>query len=51
MWQAQLIRRGLARQLTVAPNDNFAPLFLEDENAARAQTLGIWGACFGDANP
>ena len=50
-WQGQLVRRGLARQLTVAPNDTFAPQLLEDENAARAARLGIWGECFGDSNP
>lgn len=51
LWQAQLVRRGLARQLTVAPNDTFAPQLLEDENAARTARLGIWGACFGNSNP
>ena len=51
LWQTQLLRRGLARQLTVSPNDNFAPLFLEDENAAREAELGIWGECRGTVSP
>lgn len=42
---AMLVRRGLARSLTIPPNDRFAPLFQRLElGAARAGT-GLWGAC------
>ena len=40
---AELVGRGLARTLTIAPNDALAPLF--DRLAARAgrHGLGLWG--------
>lgn len=42
---AMLVRRGLARPLTIAPNDRFAPLFrrlaLQSARAGR----GLWGLC------
>ena len=42
---ADLVRKGLARSLTIPPNDRFAPLFRRLElRAARAGT-GLWGAC------
>ena len=42
---AMLVRKGLARSLTIPPNDRFAPLFRRLElRAARAGT-GLWGAC------
>jgi micrococcal nuclease len=42
---ASLVRRGLARSLTIPPNDRYAPLFRRLElRAARAGT-GLWGAC------
>jgi micrococcal nuclease len=42
---AELIRRGLARTLTIEPNDSFAALF--DRLAARAGAAGrgLWGRC------
>jgi micrococcal nuclease len=42
---AELIRRGLARTLTIVPNDSFAALF--DRLAARAGSAGrgLWGRC------
>ena len=42
---AELARRGLARTLTIPPNDSFAALF--DRLATRAGVLGrgLWGAC------
>jgi micrococcal nuclease len=42
---AELARRGLARTLTIPPNDSFAPLFAR--LAARAATggRGLWGRC------
>jgi micrococcal nuclease len=42
---AELVRRGLARTLTIPPNDRFAPLFSRlQERAARAGR-GLWGRC------
>ncbi len=42
---AELARRGLARTLTIPPNDSFAALF--DRLATRAGVLGrgLWGSC------
>jgi micrococcal nuclease len=42
---AELVRRGLARTLTIPPNDDFAALF--DRLAARAGRAGrgLWSAC------
>jgi micrococcal nuclease len=42
---AELVRRGLARTLTIPPNDRLAPLFARlQERAARAGR-GLWGKC------
>jgi micrococcal nuclease len=40
-----LVRRGLARTLTIAPNDRFAPRFRRLELAAARTGRGLWGAC------
>jgi len=42
---AELVRRGLARTLAIAPNTSHAPLF--DRLAVRAGDAGrgLWGAC------
>ena len=42
---AELARRGLARTLTIPPNDSFAALF--ERLATRAGVLGrgLWGSC------
>jgi micrococcal nuclease len=42
---AELVRRGLARTLTIAPNDDFAALF--ERLAARAGRAGrgLWAGC------
>ncbi|MET0306617.1 MAG: thermonuclease family protein [Solirubrobacterales bacterium] len=40
-----LISRGLARTLTIAPNDRFAGLFERLELAAARAGRGLWGAC------
>jgi len=40
-----LIRRGLARSLTIPPNDRFAPRFTRLELAAGRTGRGLWGAC------
>jgi micrococcal nuclease len=42
---ASLARRGLARSLTIPPNDRFAPLFRRLELRAARAGRGLWGAC------
>lgn len=42
---AALVRRGLARSLTIPPNDRFAPLFRSLELAAGRRGAGLWRAC------
>ncbi len=42
---AELVRRGLARTLTIAPNDRFAPRFKRLEIAAARAGRGLWGSC------
>jgi micrococcal nuclease len=42
---ASLVRRGLARSLTIPPNDRFAPLFRGLELGAARAGRGLWGAC------
>jgi micrococcal nuclease len=42
---AGLVRRGLARSLTIPPNDRFAPLFRDLELHAARGGRGLWGAC------
>lgn len=40
-----LLRRGLARSLTIPPNDRFAELFQRLELTAARAGRGLWGAC------
>ena len=40
-----LVRRGLARSLTIPPNDRFAPRFRHLELVAARAGRGLWGAC------
>lgn len=40
-----LVRRGLARSLTIPPNDRFAPRIRRQELAAARAGRGLWGAC------
>ncbi|HEY5816646.1 MAG TPA: thermonuclease family protein [Solirubrobacterales bacterium] len=40
-----LLRRGLARTLTIPPNDRFAPRFERTELAAARDGRGLWDAC------
>ena len=40
-----LVRRGLARSLTIPPNDRFAPRLRGLELAAARAGRGLWGAC------
>jgi micrococcal nuclease len=42
---AELVRRGLARTLTIAPNDRYAALFRRLELHAARAGRGLWGAC------
>jgi micrococcal nuclease len=45
LFNAILVRRGLARSLTIPPNDRFAPRFRRLELAAARAGRGLWGAC------
>jgi micrococcal nuclease len=40
-----LVRRGLARSLTIPPNDRFAPRFRHLELVAARAGRGLWGIC------
>jgi micrococcal nuclease len=42
---AALVRRGLARSLTIPPNDRFSPLFRRLELQAARAGRGLWGGC------
>ncbi|HEX5954906.1 MAG TPA: thermonuclease family protein, partial [Solirubrobacterales bacterium] len=42
---ADLVRRGYATTLTIAPNDQFAPLLNRLEQEAGNAGRGLWGAC------
>jgi micrococcal nuclease len=42
---AELVRRGYARTLTIAPNDSFADRFDRLQQAAGSSGRGLWGAC------
>ena len=42
---AMLVRRGLARSLTIPPNDRLAPRFRRLELRAARGGRGLWGAC------
>jgi len=42
---AELVRRGLARTLAIAPNTRFASRFSRLQSRAARAGLGIWGAC------
>ncbi len=42
---AELVRRGMARTLTIPPNDSFAELFARLAAAAGAAGRGLWGHC------
>ena len=42
---ADLVRQGLARTLTIPPNDRFAGRFKRLEIAAARAGRGLWGAC------
>ncbi|HSJ18471.1 MAG TPA: thermonuclease family protein [Solirubrobacterales bacterium] len=42
---AELVRRGFARTLTIPPNDAHAPLFARLERAAGRAGRGLWDVC------
>ena len=42
---AELVRRGYATTLTIAPNTRYANLFDRLEREASAAGRGLWGAC------
>jgi micrococcal nuclease len=42
---ALIVRRGLARTLTIPPNDRYAPLLRSLELDAARAGRGLWGAC------
>jgi len=42
---AELARRGLARTLTIPPNDSFAALFARLAGRAGVRGRGLWGDC------
>lgn len=42
---AELVRRGLARTLEIAPNTRFAERFARLQMAAARAGRGLWGAC------
>lgn len=42
---AMLVHRGLARSLTIPPNDRLAPRFRRLELGAARAGRGLWGAC------
>ena len=42
---AALVRRGLARTLTIPPNDRYAPFLRRLELAAARAGRGLWAAC------
>jgi micrococcal nuclease len=45
LFNAALLRRGLARTLTIPPNDRLAGRFRRLEAAAARAGRGLWGAC------
>lgn len=45
LFNAELVRRGLARTLTIPPNDRLAPRLRRIELAAARAGRGLWGAC------
>jgi micrococcal nuclease len=42
---AALVRRGLARTLTISPNTSHAPLFARLSAVAGRRGRGLWSAC------
>ncbi len=51
LWQRQLMQRGYAHALIIAPNDAYEATFYGDEAVARAGDRGMWLACRRPAAP
>ncbi len=45
LFNAELVRRGLARTLAIAPNTRFASRFQRLQGAAARAGMGLWGGC------
>jgi micrococcal nuclease len=45
LFNSALVRRGLARSLTIPPNDRYARRFRQLELDAARSGRGLWGAC------
>lgn len=45
MWQRQLLRRGMARVMTIGPNRFFASTFMQDKAVAQEANVGLWCSC------
>jgi micrococcal nuclease len=45
LFNAALVRRGLARTLTIPPNDRLAGMLRRMELRAAREGRGLWGAC------
>jgi endonuclease YncB( thermonuclease family) len=45
MWERQMLRRGFARTLAIAPNTTHRALFTDDEAVAQIEHAGLWSAC------
>ncbi len=45
LWARQIMRRGYARTLTIAPNTSFVDVLSDDQFAATSASAGLWGAC------
>jgi micrococcal nuclease len=43
----QIIRKGFARPLTIAPNSAHADEFVDAARTAEADNIGLWAACTG----
>jgi len=44
-FNAELVRRGLARTLSIPPNTRYSALFERLEQSAARRGRGLWGAC------
>ncbi|MFO0683422.1 MAG: thermonuclease family protein [Sandaracinus sp.] len=44
-WERQMLRRGFARTLSIAPNTTNAITYAEDARLAEHEGAGLWSAC------
>jgi len=47
MFNAELLLRGLAEAMTIAPNTKYAEMFLRFQSEAKSAGVGIWAAPVG----